>query len=93
MTIGESDLDNLYGEFCRALSDVGEAQAPLLLARFALLAIAEIDDVERVQRILTSARNCEAAATNEADNTRQTDSQPHTINSTELTPSSQRGGR
>jgi hypothetical protein len=65
--IDESDLDSLYGEFCRALSDVGEAHAPLLLARFALLAIAEIGDVERVQRILTSARNCEAAATNEAD--------------------------
>jgi hypothetical protein len=63
----ESDLDSLYGEFCRALSDVGEAQAPLLLARFALLAIAEIGDVERVQRILTSARDCEAAANSQND--------------------------
>jgi len=61
------DLDSLYGEFCRALSDVGEAQAPLLLARFALLAIAEIGDVERVQRILTSARDCEAAANRQND--------------------------
>ena len=67
--IDERNLDSLYGEFCRALSDVGEAQAPLLLARFALLAIAEIDDVERVQRILSSARNCEVPATNEADQT------------------------
>ena len=61
------DVDSLYGEFCRALSDVGEAQAPLLLARFALLAIAEIGDVERVQRILTSARDCEAAANRQND--------------------------
>ena len=48
-------------------NDVGEAQAPLLLARFALLAIAEIDDVDRVQRMLTSARNCEAAANSQND--------------------------
>ena len=40
---------------------------PLLLARFALLAIAEIGDVERVQRILTSARDCEAAASSQND--------------------------
>jgi hypothetical protein len=62
--IDESDLDSLYGEFCRALSDVGEAHAPALLARFALLAMAEIGDVERVQRILASARACDAAANN-----------------------------
>jgi hypothetical protein len=70
--IDESDLDSLYGEFCRALSDVGEAQAPLLLARFALLAIAEIDDVERVQRILTSARDFEAAANSQNDDRNST---------------------
>jgi hypothetical protein len=67
--ISETELDSIYGELCRAISQVGEANAPLLLARFALLAIAEIGDVERVQRILTSARDCEAAATNEADHT------------------------
>jgi hypothetical protein len=65
--INESELDSVYGEVCRAISEVGEAHAPLLLARFALLAIGEIGDVERVRRILTSARDCEAAATNEAD--------------------------
>ena len=63
--IDESELDSLYGELCRALSDVGEARAPLLLGRFALLAIAEIGDVERVQRILQSARNCEAGSRGE----------------------------
>ena len=65
--ISETELDGIYGELCRAISQVGEANAPLLLARFALLAIAEIGDVERVQRILTSARDCEAAATKKAD--------------------------
>jgi hypothetical protein len=68
--IDESELDSVYGELCRAISEVGEAHAALMLARFALLAIGEIGDVERVRRILTSARDCE-----------ETDSQPHSINS------------
>jgi len=57
----ESDLDSLYGEVCRAVSEVGEARGPLLLARFALLAIGEIDDPERVRGLLASARDFEAA--------------------------------
>jgi hypothetical protein len=48
----EMELDSLYGEVCLALSRVGEAGAPLFLARFALLAIGEIDDVERVRTLL-----------------------------------------
>jgi hypothetical protein len=59
--ISESELDSVYGELCRAISEVGEAHAPLLLARFSLLAIGEIADVERVRCILTSARDFEAA--------------------------------
>ena len=59
--MSESELDSVYAELCRAISEVGKARAPLLLARFALLAIGEIGDVERVRRILTSARDCEAA--------------------------------
>jgi hypothetical protein len=55
----ESDLDSLYGELCRSLSEVGEAGAPLFLARFALLAIGDIDDVGRVRALLLSARDCE----------------------------------
>jgi hypothetical protein len=55
----ESELDSLYGELCRAISEVGEAAAPAFLARFALLAIGEIDDVGRVKALLMSARACE----------------------------------
>jgi hypothetical protein len=51
----ESELDGLYGNFCRALSGAGEAHAPLLLARFALLAIEEINDAARVQALLARA--------------------------------------
>ena len=68
--IDESELDSVYGELCRAISEVGEAHAPLLLARFSLLAIGEIADVERVRCILTSARDFEAA-THEADHRSQ----------------------
>jgi hypothetical protein len=59
--ISESELDSLYGELCRAITEVGEARAPLLLARFSLLAMGEIADAERVRYILTSARDFEAA--------------------------------
>jgi hypothetical protein len=56
----ESDLDTLYGELCRMLSEVGEGGAPLLLARFAPLAIEQIGDSERVRALLASARHCAA---------------------------------
>lgn len=55
----ESDLDCLYGELCGMLSEVGEARAPLFLARFALLAIEQIGDPERVRALLVNARYCE----------------------------------
>ena len=56
--MNESDLDTLYGELCRIVSEAGEGAAPLLLARFALLAIEQIGDPERVRALLASARNC-----------------------------------
>jgi hypothetical protein len=40
----DSDLDNVYTRLCKAMTQVGEANAPLFLARFALLAIDTIDD-------------------------------------------------
>jgi hypothetical protein len=51
----ETELESLYGELCRALSEVGEAGAALFLARFALLAIDEIDNAGRVRVLLMSA--------------------------------------
>jgi hypothetical protein len=54
----ESDLDTLYGELCRTLGEVGEDGAPLFLARFALLAMEQIDDPARVRALLASARPC-----------------------------------
>ncbi len=40
----DSDLDNVYTRLCKAMTQAGEANAPLFLARFALLAIDTIDD-------------------------------------------------
>jgi hypothetical protein len=51
----ESELDSLYTQLCRTMTDIGEARAPLFLARFALLAINEIDDAAAAQRLIADA--------------------------------------
>ena len=48
----DDELDAVYGELCRALTRCGPERAGLLLARFALLAMVAIDDVERIREIL-----------------------------------------
>ena len=45
----------MYGEFCRKLSAVGEAQAAPYLARFALLAFHAIDDANRIRTLIEAA--------------------------------------
>ena len=42
----DSELDAVYTRLCKAMTQLGEANAPLFLARFALLAIDRIGDVE-----------------------------------------------
>lgn len=56
----DDELDTLYGELCRALTRVGEERAQLLLARFALLAMAAIDDSARIRELLDRAGRMEA---------------------------------
>jgi len=51
------ELDDLYGELCRSLTQAGEAQTALLLARFALLAFDAIDDPARIRALLAAARD------------------------------------
>lgn len=62
----DDELDTLYGELCRSLTEVGEARAPLLLARFALLAIGAIDDPPRIRALLVAARECATSMTSES---------------------------
>jgi hypothetical protein len=49
------DLDTVYTALCRAMTTVGEAQAPILLARFALLAVVEIADADRLRQLIAAA--------------------------------------
>lgn len=51
----ESELDDIYTQLCRTMTDLGQARAPLFLARFALLAIAEIDDMAATERLIAEA--------------------------------------
>lgn len=51
----EAELDAAYADLCRSMTRVGEAQMPLYLARFALLAMAEIDDAGQIARLIASA--------------------------------------
>lgn len=48
-------LDAVYTALCRTMTELGEPQAPLFLARFALLAIERIGDAEAVQRLIDAA--------------------------------------
>jgi hypothetical protein len=57
----ESELDRIYGDLCRHLTDVGETGALVFLARFALLAIEKIDDAEVTRTLLSAARAAGAA--------------------------------
>ncbi len=51
----DADLERLYGELCRALSEAGPERGMLLLARFALLAMQRIDDPAALSELLGQA--------------------------------------
>ncbi|MEX3932467.1 hypothetical protein AB4Y32_11740 [Paraburkholderia phymatum] len=40
----DAELDVVYTQLCKTMTQLGEAHAPLFLARFALLAIQKVDD-------------------------------------------------
>jgi len=51
----DAELDTVYTRLCKTMSELGETQAPLFLARFALLAMHQIGTAERVQRLIDEA--------------------------------------
>lgn len=51
----DSELDTVYTRLCRTMTQLGEATAPLFLARFALLAIERIGDGQAVQQLIDAA--------------------------------------
>lgn len=53
--LSDADLDAVYTLMCRELTACGEAQAPLLLARFALLAMQQIGDRAAIEPLIRDA--------------------------------------
>ena len=52
----DSDLDVVYTTLCKTLTTEGEAQAPLYLARLALLCMTELNDAQRALSLIEAAR-------------------------------------
>ena len=51
----DTELDAAYTQFCHQMTAVGEAEAPLFMARFALLAMRRIGDASAVQQLIAQA--------------------------------------
>ncbi|MEO6744423.1 MAG: hypothetical protein ABIS28_20480 [Caldimonas sp.] len=51
----DSELDAVYTRLCKTMTQIGEPDARLFLARFALLAIDRIGDAEAAQRLIDAA--------------------------------------
>ena len=49
------ELDAAYTSLCKTMTGLGEPNAPLFLARFALLAIERIGDAEAVRCLIDAA--------------------------------------
>jgi hypothetical protein len=53
--MNDSDLDAVYTRLCKTMTDVGADRSPLFLARFAMLAIVELDDPALAMRLVDAA--------------------------------------
>lgn len=53
--LSADDLDAVYSDFCHTMSRLGQAQAPLFMARFALLAMVALGDRAALQRMVQEA--------------------------------------
>ncbi|VWD58290.1 hypothetical protein BLA50215_06998 [Burkholderia lata] len=51
----DTERDTLYTDLCRTMTRIGEADASLFLARFALLSIEAIGDAATVARLIADA--------------------------------------
>lgn len=57
----DTELDQVYTRLCNVMTEVGEARTPLLLARFALLAMHRIGDAAAVEKLIADAADGLAA--------------------------------
>ncbi|KUZ10029.1 hypothetical protein WL93_21545 [Burkholderia diffusa] len=53
--ITDTERDILYTDLCRTMTRIGETDASLFLARFALLAIEAIGDAATLSRLIADA--------------------------------------
>ncbi len=51
----EMELDGVYTALCRAMGDADDKRVAGFLARFALLAMLEIDDPQRLRELIERA--------------------------------------
>ena len=51
----DSELDAVYTNLCKTMTQLGESQSSMFLARFALLAIDRIADAETAQQLVAAA--------------------------------------
>jgi hypothetical protein len=61
-TMTDSELDAVYMQLCKTMTDLGEANAPLFLARFALLAVERIGNAQAALSLIDAAREDMQAA-------------------------------
>ena len=52
----DSELDMAYTRLCKTMTELGEANAPLFLARVALLAVERIGNAETSLGLIDAAR-------------------------------------
>jgi hypothetical protein len=52
----DSELDTVYTRLCKTMTELGEPNAPLFLARFALLAIDRIGNAQTALDLIDAAR-------------------------------------
>jgi hypothetical protein len=53
--LSELELDSVYTQFCKMMTDIGENGSRLFLARFALLAMTEIGDARLLEKLIADA--------------------------------------
>ena len=58
----DSELDAVYTRLCQTMTQLGETNAPLFLARLAMLAIDRIADGEVAQQLVDAAAEDMASA-------------------------------
>lgn len=58
----DSELDAVYTRLCKTMTDLGEANTPLFLARFALLAVERIGDAQTALNLIAAAQDDMQAA-------------------------------